>query len=211
MKKLKLILMVAVLNVAALSCNSDDDNDSISCDDAILATAEAADAYNNATPDNYEDRCNAYKDALQDQIESCGDDSGFLQDLIDDLGDCTLNNVNGSITVNVASAPTTFDEVTVTTSGTTRHVHAESSLMTSMWIDFDVETGDTGADAVQNFTLHALNRDWTPMSDEDGGNWTSNISVNSATAIDGTFFGIVESPDAINQQDLTNGIINIDL
>lgn len=57
------------------------------CEEAITATEIAQEDYENATDDTLEDMCNAYVDALEYQIEVCGDD-GTLQAIIDDIGDC---------------------------------------------------------------------------------------------------------------------------
>ncbi len=66
------------------------DNGSV-CLQATQAANVAANnfAATDITMPDYTDLCNAYKDALNDQINSCGDDSGTLQAIIDDiLGDC---------------------------------------------------------------------------------------------------------------------------
>ncbi|WMI69353.1 DUF6252 family protein [Mangrovimonas sp. YM274] len=61
-----------------------------SCQQAQQATAEAAAAFAASSSEmpEYADLCNAYKDALVVQINSCGDTSGVLQAAIDALGDC---------------------------------------------------------------------------------------------------------------------------
>jgi hypothetical protein len=60
------------------------------CNDAITATQIAQQNYLAAEDDNFEELCNTYKNALQYQIEVCGDD-GILQALINELGDCELD------------------------------------------------------------------------------------------------------------------------
>lgn len=65
------------------TCVLDDDL----CEEAIAATEIAQEVYENATDDTLEDLCNDYVDALENQIEVCGDD-GTLQAIIDDIGDC---------------------------------------------------------------------------------------------------------------------------
>lgn len=57
------------------------------CIEAIAATEDAQENYEAATELNMEALCNAYKSAIQYQIEVCGDD-GTLQALLDVLGDC---------------------------------------------------------------------------------------------------------------------------
>ena len=63
------------------------------CEDAIIAVTNAAEAYNNATDDNFETLCNTYKDAILSQIEICGDINGDLQLTIDQLGDCVPEDI----------------------------------------------------------------------------------------------------------------------
>ena len=60
-----------------------------SCALAIQATAEAGDNYLMATDENSMLLCIVLRDALEDQIEICGDETGELQELIDFLGTCT--------------------------------------------------------------------------------------------------------------------------
>ncbi|BAO77129.1 hypothetical protein [Winogradskyella sp. PG-2] len=62
------------------------------CELAIEATANAAEDFSAATEDQYNLLCSVYKDALQDQISLCGDPDGLLQNIIDELGDCVLEN-----------------------------------------------------------------------------------------------------------------------
>lgn len=212
MKKLKVIIGALLMGALVFACSSDDDNNNndLTCEEATEASLNAGIAFNAATPDNYEARCNAYKDALQDQIDVCGDESGDLQDIIDDLGDCTLDAVSGVISVNAGITRTFETNITVTTTGTTRHITAYDNA-SSDWVSFDIEEGDTGADAIANFTIHLLSSDYNPLPDDEGGNWSSNISTNSATAIEGTFFGIVTSPTTGADVDLTSGVIDLNL
>ncbi len=211
MKRLKLISAAVVMGLAFYSCDSNDDNnDPLSCDDAVSATLEAGVAFSAATDENYTDLCTDYKAALEAQIESCGDDTGNLQALIDDLGDCTIDNVNGTLSMNVGSAPIVFDIITVTTTGTTRHVHGEKSN-TTYEIDFDVEVGETGANKINNFQLVLLGHTYTPLIPSAFGNdWGSNITVNSSTSLVGTFHGEVIDETETSVQDLLNGVIDID-
>ena len=57
------------------------------CEDAIAATETARIIYESAADSTIEDLCNAYKNALEYQIDVCGDD-GLLQSIIGELGDC---------------------------------------------------------------------------------------------------------------------------
>ena len=87
MKKTLLASLFAV-GMLFTSCTSSDDNNEKTCEDRIQDSAEAAIAFASATDDNYVELCNAYKVALQLQIQDCGDSSS-LQETIDEvLGDC---------------------------------------------------------------------------------------------------------------------------
>ena len=61
-----------------------------SCLLAAQATADAAVDFLNSSEDDYTFLCQVYRDALQDQIQICGDVDGSLQALIDSLGTCIL-------------------------------------------------------------------------------------------------------------------------
>ena len=65
-----------------------DDGTDNTCEEVQGITANAAFAFANSNDSNYETLCQAYKNALQNEIAICGDDDGTLQNLIDDLGDC---------------------------------------------------------------------------------------------------------------------------
>lgn len=210
MKNLKFIPAVLFACIVMLSCSSDDDNETLSCEDASAAVTAAADAYNNATAENYVAKCNAYKDALENQIESCGDENGMLQDIVDGL-DCTEQTTTGTISMSVGSAPLVFDVITVTTTGTTHHVHGEKSNSTSYEIDFDVEMGQTGADKINNFELRLLSQTYTPsIPAVFGFDWATNITVSSTTSIVGTFEGEVVNASETSAQELHDGVIDID-
>lgn len=58
------------------------------CLAAMLATAEASVNFANASDTDFSILCQIYRDALQDEIEICGDEDGHLQLLLDGLGDC---------------------------------------------------------------------------------------------------------------------------
>lgn len=209
MKTLKLISAGLLLSFA-ISCNSnDDDNSDMTCEEATSNSVAAAEAFAAATSDDYVDLCQDYKDALQDQIDICGDDTGALQDLIDGL-DCTEPITTGTLSMSLGSAPLSFDMITVTTTGTTRHVHGEKSN-TTYEIDFDVEVGETGADKINNFELHLLSHVFTPLIPSAFGNdWGSNITVNTDTSVVGTFHGELVDETETSVQDLLNGVVDVD-
>lgn len=211
MKNLR-TLASAVIAVFFFGCSSNDDNNTpLSCEEASLATMEAAFAFSNATDQNLEQLCTAYKNALAAQIDVCGDANGELQDLIESLGDCQLNVDAGVVSVTVGTLNKTFEtDITVTTVGNIRKVTAYDD-MTSDWISFEIAQGATGSGAVQNFKIHLISSDYVPLPVDEGGNWASNITANNATNITGTFFGYVTSPTTGADLSLTSGVINVQL
>ena len=77
-----------------------------------------------------------------------------------------MPTTTGTLSMSLGSAPLVFDEITVTTSGTTRHVHGEKSNTTLYEIDFDVEVGQTGANKINNFKLRLLSHTYTPYDSQ---------------------------------------------
>lgn len=63
----------------------------LSCQNAQAIVAVTLINFNavDVTAPTYPTVCNAYRIALEGQIEECGDEDGSLQDIIDSLGDCT--------------------------------------------------------------------------------------------------------------------------
>jgi hypothetical protein len=211
MKTLKLISSILLLTILSLSCSSNNDDSQPTCEEATTATLAAKQAFENSTSSNHTDLCNAYKTALQKQIDACGDTDGILQAIITDLGDCILPATTGTLSMSLGSAPLVFDQITVTTTGTTRHVHGEKSDTTSYEIDFDVEVGQTGANKINNFTLRLFSQTYTPLIPAAFGNeWGSNITVNSGTSVVGTFHGELVNESGTSAQDLLNGVVDID-
>ena len=100
MKKLLIFCSFLVLFTAFTCENEPLDGDfvtELSCEDAAINTANAALAFLNVTDDNYTTLCNAYKSALEAQLEACGDPDGSLQQAINELGDCTLDAPSGLV------------------------------------------------------------------------------------------------------------------
>jgi hypothetical protein len=206
MKTIQFLGSIALLVLLSLSCSSSD-NSTPSCDDLIAATDAAQQAYASA---NTVQNCNAYKTALQNEIAACGDPDGDLAAAVTALGDCTVPTTTGTLSMNLGSAPLSFDQITVTTTGNTRHVHGEKSNTTSYEIDFDVEVGQTGANKINNFTLRLFSQTYTPLIPAQfGNNWTSAITVNTGTSIVGTFRGELANAGQTSAQDLLNGVVNI--
>ncbi|MEM6515725.1 MAG: hypothetical protein AAF688_06045 [Bacteroidota bacterium] len=67
------------------------------CQTATNAANVAETAFNAATSDNFTQLCNAFKTALQNKIDACGDDDGSIQTAIDNLGDCSNNQQTTNI------------------------------------------------------------------------------------------------------------------
>lgn len=211
MSTIKLFSSIILLVVLSLACSSSSDSDSspaTDCESLTDASDAALLAYNAATADNLAVKCAAYKTALQNEINGCGDASGALQNLIDGLN-CPSPTTPGTLTMNLGSAPLVFDQITVTTTGTTRHIHGEKTN-TSYEIDFDVEVGQTGANKINNFELLLFSQIFRPLIPAVfGNNWTTNITVNSSTSVVGTFRGELANESQTSAQDLLNGVVNV--
>lgn len=211
MKTLKFILVTLSLAILTVACSNSESNPTpqSSCQSLTTSTNAARDAYNNANSSNLSALCNAYKTALQNEINGCGDATGDLQDMIDGLN-CNASTPTGTLSMSLGSAPLVFDEITVTTTGATRHVHGEKSSTTSYEIDFDVEVGQTGINKINNFELRLFSQTFRPLIPAAFGNdWTSNITVNSGTSVVGTFRGELANESQTSAQDLLNGVVNI--
>ena len=85
------IILLLFINCDNEPYEGDFVNEDNACVMAIRATNESGANYlqTNATEENHNILCQTYRDALDDQIEICGDPSGDLQEIVDFLGDCT--------------------------------------------------------------------------------------------------------------------------
>ncbi len=101
MKKLSLLLSVFIL-LTAFTCENEPlegdfvtDEPNVTCEQALMNTATAAQNFAALTEENYEEEysgaCSALKTAFENQLEACGDPDGSLQAAIDALGTCNLN------------------------------------------------------------------------------------------------------------------------
>ena len=91
----KIFLPMLCLSLVLMSCGSDDDGDGgLSCSEATQNTLTAITNFNDSDSGSYENLCNAYKLALEQQKEACGDSSGTIQTIIDGLGDCTDDDIS---------------------------------------------------------------------------------------------------------------------
>jgi hypothetical protein len=96
MKKLSFLFTLFIL-LTAFTCENEPlegdfttDNE-ISCQIAAQNTQDAAIAFLNFTEENFTELCIAYRNALQVQIQFCGDPDGSLQTQIDSIGSCSTN------------------------------------------------------------------------------------------------------------------------
>jgi hypothetical protein len=96
MKKLRLRYWFMLLLLVINCDNEPYEGDFITIDNSCLlvkqATANAAEDFSTTTDDNYSLFCQIYRDALEDEIEICGDEDGSLQLLLDQLDICEVEN-----------------------------------------------------------------------------------------------------------------------
>ena len=206
----KLISSILFLSILLLlSCSSNNDS-APNCESIAASTLAAQETYNNSTSNNYVTSCNAYKTALQKQIDECGDTNGVLQGIKDGLGDCIISNPTPppTVMVTVGTLVKTFEtNLTVTTVGTTRKIKVYDNVNNTDFVYFEIQQGATGSTAITNFNIHLLSSDYNPTPVDEGGNFTSNISQNSTSQITGTFYGYVTSPTTGADLSLTQGSI----
>ncbi|WP_431137596.1 hypothetical protein [Psychroserpens mesophilus] len=116
MKKLSFLFSLFVL-LTAFTCENEPlegdftTEDVLSCEIAAQNTQDAAIAFLDVTDENYTQLCIAYRNALEVQIEFCGDPDGILQTQINSLGDCGATNPDPCETVTIAAnnAETAYD------------------------------------------------------------------------------------------------------
>lgn len=183
-----------------------------SCDSAENSVNATSITYN-ATPTNdpqYEDICNAYRTALLNKISSCGDPGGTIQDMVDAL-DCTATTtLTTSIEVEVDGTDRVFNaNESVTLIGTTKTVIVEDAANTD-YVQFDIEEGQTGTDIVTNFVININGVNHEPIpGNMTLGEFTTTITTNSNTAIQGTFSGAVNDYNGGQDVGLSMGVIDI--
>lgn len=100
MRKFGVLLSIFVLLTAFTCENEPLEGDFVSenpssCEDAIAVTAQAALDFIGVNDDNYTTLCVAYRNALEAQIDACGDPDGSLQLAVNDLGNCDNNQPLG--------------------------------------------------------------------------------------------------------------------
>jgi hypothetical protein len=173
------------------------------CEEATQDAEEAQTAYENATEEDLLEACQAYRAALENKIELCGDEDGAIQAILDTLNcdEDTPEETAGTITLTAGTMPLVFDIVTVTQEGTLLKILGERSEGTFDYtVYFEVEQDATGQDVFQNFQL-SLTSVFYPNQDQPGFEFHNVVDVNSEGVLSGTFGGYVKNAD--------NGIMNI--
>lgn len=188
-----------------LACSSDDDSAPSQCEIAIESTLAAKQDFDSATEENYVQACNAYKTALQNQQQACGDSDGSIQALINGLGDCSdpSGNVEGQISVTAGTLTIVFDELSIVQEGGLLKVSGETSAANSYSIYFEVEENMEGDDVFQNFEINVISTYYPVAS-----NFNNTVTTNSGVDLTGTFSGVVENNDG-GQIGLTNGSFDL--
>jgi hypothetical protein len=98
MKKLPFLISLFVL-LTAFTCDNEPlegdftTDTELSCEIAAQNTQDAAVAFLSVTDETYSQLCTAYRNALQAQIQFCGDADGSLQTQINSLGTCSTDTV----------------------------------------------------------------------------------------------------------------------
>ncbi|WP_121667002.1 DUF6252 family protein [Mesonia aquimarina] len=182
----------------------------ITCQEAQTATAQASQAFANGDPDNqeeYETLCLAYKAALDQQIEACGDESGDLQTALDALPCANENSVEGVISVTAGTLEIDFDEVSIVTEDGLVKVTGETSAQNDYNIYFEVAENITGDDMMQNFEISLISV-YYPSTLPDPNDFNNNVSTNAAGTIIGTFSGLVQNDDG-GDLSLTSGTFDL--
>ncbi len=183
------------------------------CAEATEAREAAALIYQEANPENTEEftlACNAYKDALLQEIEICGDDNGELQAVIDTLGNCENedgNNDIGNISLTAGTQEINFDMVEVNVVDGLLQVSGQTSAENNYTIYFEVPEETEGQDIIQNFEL-SLTSMFYPAEMVETNPFTSTISLNTTGNLNGTFSGILENSDN-GQIEITNGTFEL--
>jgi len=188
------------------------------CGDTVIDDCQAAieyvqttqSAYLSASEENYSQLCSAYADALQNQIDICGDDDGSLQATIDELGDCVYsqNTPDQELSLVAGTLSIDFEEVNVVVENEMIKVSGTDTSPGSVYsIYFEVEESATGEGIIQNFEL-TLTSVFYPSELDPPFDFTSNIEINEGGQLVGSFGGLVQNEDG-GDLNLSSGVINI--
>lgn len=189
--------------------NLPDEEEDPTCEEATEEAEAAQLIYEEANPENPEEfvlACNAYKEALQQQKEICGDENEEIQAQIDALGDCegeADNNDVGTISLTAGTQEIEFDVVEVVNVDGMVQVSGETSAENLYTIYFEVPEAEEGEALLQNFEV-SLTSTFYPSDMEAPNNFVNTVETNTATNLIGTFSGVVVNDDN-GQLEITNG------
>jgi hypothetical protein len=174
----------------------------ISCD-LRDATNQAAAAYNLSDEDIQ--LCIAYRMALENQISTCGDPEGRLQEIVDELGVCGL--LSGDL-LRVTAGPLDLDFPNKTITLNNGIITTEGiSLDGNSNIFFQVQENQTGIDNFQNFRLTIDGTDYFP-SYPGVNNFRSNTLISSNYSFNAIFEGTVASTAGVEIL-LSTGVVDV--
>ena len=178
------------------------------CEASTTAANNAETAFNNADDTNYTDLCNAYKAALQNKIDACGDD-GSVQAIINDLGDCSQSS-EVEISLTAGTLPIEFDLINVVEEGGVLKITGKTSAngASNYEIYFEVASGAIGVDIINSTFYLTLTSTFYPSTEPAPFNFVTNITTNYTDVLIGTFGGIVTNADG-GDLSITSGVIDI--
>jgi hypothetical protein len=182
--------------------NCNQDNQSDECEEAIVVTNQAETAYNNDNTN--EELCNAYKTALQNKINFCGDSEGNIQAIIDDLGDC----FSSTLFLTMGGVDVDFNIIGVVVEDNLIKIDGVSSYFPSHHLLIELNPGEIGTSTFITFELSTGINTFVPYIEGTTYDFQSDIITNSSGLIVGTFGGTVVNSSG-GGVDLTNGIIDI--
>jgi len=182
--------------------NCGQDNQSAECEEAIVVTNQAETAYNNDNTN--EELCNAYKTALQNKINFCGDSEGNLQAILDDLGDCSSN----TLFLTMGGVDVDFNIISVVVEDGWVKIDGVSSLLESYHLFIGLNPDEIGLSTFRAFELSTGMDTFVPYIEGTSFDFESEITTNSSGLIIGTFGGTVVNSSGSGVE-LANGIIDI--
>lgn len=116
MKKLNPLFAILFVLLTAFTCENEplegefvfdnETNANLTCTETTIALASALENFNNANDTNYDELCQAYSTALQNQINDCGDSNGNYESILSTLGDCS--NMNSQLEIPCSIQPNFF-------------------------------------------------------------------------------------------------------
>ncbi len=181
----------------------------LNCNQLEALTQTAFLNYQDANASNYAALCNAYRDALQDQINFCGDASGALQLLLDALGSCQTSNSESYVKLVIDNAVRTFV-----------FSPTNSDIDGNVYFNFCFENGSNSPYVYLSGNLNVYNQTGLVTiiyRQADGTEYfnytqnfpfTSNLIQNDSDGLKGTIYGVLQD-EFNNALQLPLGIINI--